>query len=296
MRHAVPQGRAKARPHREGRAKVRPYVRSRPALTKIGQTTSRVVSRPPQSATTRASKVGHRVLADNIPIALGGRLRPEEIPEGGERHRHVDFERRRRVDLGEGEGKRPQPVHDVLPLWPPVRPDDVIVEVLHGLIDRRHADAGQVIAPRDERAVRRQNALDLRIEAIVRQPVERLRHADHVGARRLEAARVGLCMAIGDVGMRHRVAKLLGARVGGFHVREVVGQADGRLPVAGRAVPRQLVAVDQRGDPREQLAGIAGPEPRVVGRDPRELVDEAGVLRILRQPRPPRFRPASRAR
>src|SRR6185436_11662484 len=40
-------------------------------------------------------EVGHRVLADHIPIALGGRLRPEEIPEGGQRHRNVDFERRR---------------------------------------------------------------------------------------------------------------------------------------------------------------------------------------------------------
>ena len=75
--------------------------------------------------------------------------------------------------------------------------------------------------------------------------------------------------------MRHRVPKLLGTRISRLHMREVVGQADGRLPVARRAVPRQLVAVDQRGDPREQLAGIAGPEPRVVGRDPRELVDES---------------------
>ena len=264
-----------------------------PARTNIGKTTSRTVSRPPQASTTDDSNSGTGSESDDLPVSLRRRLRPEKVAERRERHRIADLERRR-LDLAEWKRHRSQLVDDELPLGTPVRPDDDVVKVRHRVIDRGDADTRQVIAPRDERAVRTQHAPRLVVELVERQPVQRLRDGDDVHRAVRQAAAIRERLAIRDPRVRRRVTELLGIGVGRFDVREIVGEPYGSLSAACRAVPRERVAVDDRADPLEQRARIARPELRVILRDRGELRDRVGAGRVSvrGQSRRPRSRRA----
>jgi len=74
--------------------------------------------------------------------------------------------------------------------------------------------------------------------------------------------------------MRRQLADLFGAGVGRHHLREVLGERDRGLAVAGGAVPRQGARGRELTQVGEQRPGIGRAGGGVLGRDGGEVISE----------------------
>ena len=68
---------------------------------------------------------------------------------------------------------------------------------------------------------------------------------------------------IRDALVRLGMRQLIAARVGGHHTVEVSSERDRHLTVPRAGIPRQRATGDHRGQPGEELIGVARPIPRI---------------------------------
>src|SRR5205085_8872962 len=96
---------------------------------------------------------------------------------------------------------------------------------------------GPRIARDEENAARTKHALHLRVEAVEVEPMERLGHAHGVEARIGQRRALRRLDRVADAQRLDRALDLLRARIGRLDVREMAGEAERGLAVAGPAIP-----------------------------------------------------------
>jgi hypothetical protein len=96
--------------------------------------------------------------------------------------------------------------------------------------------------------------------------VHRLRNGDGINRCRSQASRFGDTTDISHLRVSRRSGQLRLTRIGRQHQIEMLCERDGRLPIAGAAIPDGTARGRFTRDPLEQLGRIARPEARVIGR------------------------------
>lgn len=181
-----------------------------------------------------------------------------------ERPVELHLERRRR-ELGKWNGQGAIAGLDQAALRLPVRAEAHPSERVHDRIDLGR-DAGQVIAPRREHAAWRDHATDLGEEALVLEPVERLRDDQQVGGGLGKTGGLRRALPVLDASMRRGVGELGLAGVDREHAIEEIRQRDRRLAAARAHVDRGRPRGSEARKPGEQRGWIRRSEAGVVGR------------------------------
>jgi hypothetical protein len=110
--------------------------------------------------------------------------------------------------------------------------------------------------------------------------MQRLRHRYEVGPSVREIRLLGRRRAVCDARVRDRMCDLVGARVRGDDLGEVLRERNRGLSASGARVPAALVPRRQRRDGPEELGRIRGPVAGVVAGMAREMVLEGGFAQI----------------
>jgi hypothetical protein len=122
----------------------------------------------------------------------------------------------------------------------PERSQDVGVEPLHHGIDLG-ADRLEVIGPAGEDASGTDHPPHLGVETVVVEPVQGEGDGHEIDGGILERSPFGGGDEVGDLGVGMSLGDLLRAGVGGNDGTKVGSQPEGCLPVAGGAVPGEVV-------------------------------------------------------